>query len=62
MFEAAWLDALFADEARHRSIERLRLVGMNDPDSSWLPIRMNLSGGRAQRVCFAPALVHRPKS
>ncbi len=48
-------------EARHRSIELLRMVGMNDPERRLEAYPHELSGGMAQRVCLALALMYRPK-
>jgi ABC-type dipeptide/oligopeptide/nickel transport system ATPase component len=63
MFEAALRahDAISAAQARHRSIELLRLVGMNDPEQRLGAYPHELSGGMAQRVGLALALMHRPK-
>jgi peptide/nickel transport system permease protein len=48
-------------EARRRSIELLRMVGMNDPERRLEAYPHELSGGMAQRVCLALALMYRPK-
>jgi peptide/nickel transport system permease protein len=48
-------------EARRRSIELLRTVGMNDPERRLEAYPHELSGGMAQRVCLAMALAYRPK-
>jgi peptide/nickel transport system permease protein len=48
-------------EARQRSIELLRMVGMNDPERRLEAYPHELSGGMAQRVCLALALMYRPK-
>ena len=48
-------------EARRRSIELLRMVGMNDPERRLEAYPHELSGGMAQRVCLAMALMYRPK-
>ena len=48
-------------EARRRSIELLRMVGMNDPERRLSAYPHELSGGMAQRVCLAMALMYRPK-
>jgi peptide/nickel transport system permease protein len=48
-------------EIRQRSIELLRMVGMNDPERRLDAYPHELSGGMAQRVCLALALMYRPK-
>jgi peptide/nickel transport system permease protein len=50
-----------ASEARRRSIELLRMVGMNDPERRLEAYPHELSGGMAQRVCLALALMYRPR-
>ena len=49
-------------EARHRSIKLLRMVGMNDPERRLDAYPHELSGGMAQRVCLALALMYRPEA
>ncbi|MEJ8573522.1 dipeptide/oligopeptide/nickel ABC transporter permease/ATP-binding protein [Microbaculum marinum] len=47
-------------EARDRSIELLTSVGLSDPARRLEAYPHELSGGMAQRVCVALALMHRP--
>jgi peptide/nickel transport system permease protein len=63
MMESAWRahEKISRKEARHRSIELLRMVGMNDPERRLDAYPHELSGGMAQRVCLALALMYRPK-
>jgi peptide/nickel transport system permease protein len=49
------------EEARRRSIELLRMVGMSDPEQRLRAYPHELSGGMAQRVCLALALMYQPK-
>lgn len=48
-------------ESRERSIELLRMVGMNDPERRLESYPHELSGGMAQRVCLALALMYGPR-
>jgi ABC-type dipeptide/oligopeptide/nickel transport system ATPase component len=54
-------ERIAAAEIRRRSIELLRLVGMNDPERRLAAYPHELSGGMAQRVCIALALMYRPR-
>jgi peptide/nickel transport system permease protein len=54
-------EKIAAAEARHRSIELLRMVGMNDPERRLDAYPHELSGGMAQRICIALALMYRPR-
>jgi peptide/nickel transport system permease protein len=49
------------EDARRRSIELLRMVGMTDPEQRLRAYPHELSGGMAQRVCLALALMYHPK-
>jgi peptide/nickel transport system permease protein len=50
-----------AHEARSRTIELLRMVGMNDPERRLDAYPHELSGGMAQRICIALALMYQPR-
>jgi ABC-type dipeptide/oligopeptide/nickel transport system ATPase component len=54
-------ESISSAETRHRSIELLRMVGMNDPERRLEAYPHELSGGMAQRVCLALALMYRPR-
>jgi peptide/nickel transport system permease protein len=63
VFAAAFAahESISSAEMRHRSIELLRMVGMNDPERRLEAYPHELSGGMAQRVCLALALMYRPR-
>jgi peptide/nickel transport system permease protein len=48
-------------EARRRSVTLLASVGLTDPERRLDAYPHELSGGMAQRVCLALALMHQPK-
>jgi peptide/nickel transport system permease protein len=48
------------DECRQRAVEALSAVGIPDPARRLSAYPHELSGGMAQRVCIALALLHRP--
>ena len=50
-----------AKEAQVRSIQLLEMVGIVDPAQRLSAFPHELSGGMAQRVCLAMALMYRPK-
>lgn len=47
-------------EARRRAVEALTVVGITDPERQLDAFPHELSGGMAQRVCVALALLHNP--
>lgn len=47
--------------ARGKSVEALRLVGIQDPERVLNAYPHELSGGMAQRVCIAMSLLHSPR-
>jgi ABC-type dipeptide/oligopeptide/nickel transport system ATPase component len=49
------------DQARERAIDLLRTVGITDPGRCLDAYPHELSGGMAQRVCIALALMHSPR-
>jgi peptide/nickel transport system permease protein len=54
-------ERLSAKEIQERSIELLRMVGINDPEHRLRAYPHELSGGMAQRVCLALALMYKPR-
>jgi ABC-type dipeptide/oligopeptide/nickel transport system ATPase component/ABC-type dipeptide/oligopeptide/nickel transport system permease subunit len=54
-------ERISAAEARARSIALLSSVGLPDPERRLDAYPHELSGGMAQRVCLALALMHRPE-
>jgi peptide/nickel transport system permease protein len=54
-------EAISAGQARQRSIELLAMVGLADPERRLAAYPHELSGGMAQRVCLALALMYHPK-
>jgi peptide/nickel transport system permease protein len=54
-------EKITAADARKRAIELLRMVGLNDPARRLEAYPHELSGGMAQRVCLALALMYRPR-
>jgi peptide/nickel transport system permease protein len=54
-------ERISAAEAKQRSIELLAMVGLADPERRLAAYPHELSGGMAQRVCLALALMYHPK-
>ena len=54
-------ERISAAQARQRSIELLAMVGLADPERRLAAYPHELSGGMAQRVCMALALMYHPK-
>ena len=48
-------------EARRKSVDMLRSVGINDPENRVRSYPHELSGGMAQRVMIALALINAPQ-
>ena len=53
-------ERISAAEAKQRSIELLAMVGLADPERRLAAYPHELSGGMAQRVCLALALMYHP--
>ncbi|MGD9535682.1 MAG: dipeptide/oligopeptide/nickel ABC transporter permease/ATP-binding protein [Alphaproteobacteria bacterium] len=54
-------ERLSAREVRSRSVELLTMVGITDPEHRLSAYPHELSGGMAQRVCLALALMYKPR-
>jgi peptide/nickel transport system permease protein len=54
-------DRCSRQEAKRRAADMLRAIGMGDAEHRLAAYPHELSGGMAQRVCLAMALVHRPQ-
>lgn len=54
-------ERISAKDARARSIELLTMVGITDPEQRLTAFPHELSGGMAQRICLALALMYQPK-
>jgi peptide/nickel transport system permease protein len=54
-------EKISAAQAKQRSIELLTMVGLADPERRLAAYPHELSGGMAQRVCLALALMYHPK-
>ena len=54
-------ERIAAKDVHARSIELLSMVGINDPEHRLNAYPHELSGGMAQRVCLALALMYKPR-
>ncbi len=54
-------ERLSYSEARKRCVKLLKMVGINDPEERLRSYPHELSGGMAQRICLAIALMYRPR-